>query len=232
MWNFLTFLDYARNAVRLAALMKQRNILVYTHDSIALGEDGPTHQPIEHLTMLRVTPNVECWRPCDAVETAVAWQQAIANKDKPTALALTRQNVKAEPRSNDVLNNIAKGGYILSDCEHDPDLVIVATGSEVELAVSAKQELMQDYNIRVVSMPCLERFKAQDDDYRQQVLSDNSDKRLVIEAGASLCWHEFVSSSQQIIGIDRYGESAPAGVLFKYFGFTVDNVVARAKQIL
>jgi transketolase len=230
--TFLTFLDYARNAVRMAALMKQRNILVYTHDSIALGEDGPTHQPIEHLAMLRVTPNLECWRPCDAVETAVAWQQAIANKDKPTALALTRQNVKAQARSSDTLNNIAKGGYILSDCEQEPDLVFIATGSEVELATAAQKELASDYNIRVVSLVCLERFKDQDESYQNEVLGDNPSKRLVIEAGTSLCWHEYVSSGKQIIGIDSFGESAPAGVLFKHFGFTVDNVVARAKQIL
>ncbi len=230
--TFLTFLDYARNAVRLSALMKQRNILVYTHDSIALGEDGPTHQPIEHLTMLRATPNIECWRPCDAVETAVSWQQAIANKDKPTALILTRQNVKAELRTSDILNNISKGGYILSDCDQEPDLVIIATGSEVELAMSAKQELMHEYHIRIVSMPCVEKFKDQHDNYKQKVISNNLNKRLVIEAGSSLSWYEFVAHSKQIIGIDSYGESAPAGALFKHFGFTIENIVARAKQIL
>lgn len=234
--TFLTFLDYARNAVRMAALMHQRNILVYTHDSLALGEDGPTHQPIEHLAILRATPNVECWRPCDAVETAVAWCEAVNNKANPTALALTRQTVKAQQRDLDTLAQVSKGGYVIAETNASvqPDLVIIATGSEVELAMQAQKELVQgsNLNIRVVSMPCVERFNQQDEDYKTSVISDDGLKRLVIEAGATMPWQQFVQSGRQIIGIDTFGASAPASVLFKHYGFTVDNVVARAREIL
>lgn len=239
--TFLTFLDYGRNALRMAALMQQRNIFVYTHDSIALGEDGPTHQPIEHLTMLRATPNVECWRPCDSVETAVAWQQAITNQTKPTVLALTRQTTKAQNRDLETVKLIAKGGYILSDFDGGDNqstlsLILIATGSEVELATEAKKEInyrfKNKYNIRVVSMPCMEKFRSQSVDYKNFVLSHNVNNRLVIETGSAMCWHEFVASSKQIIGIDRFGESAPAEDLLKYFGFTVENIVNKALDII
>lgn len=233
--TFLTFLDYARNAVRMAALIKKRNVIVYTHDSIALGEDGPTHQPIEHLAMLRATPNLELWRPCDAVETAVAWHEALLNKDKPTVLALTRQNLKAQNRTEEMLNNVSKGGYVLSDSINNKnnnklDLIIIATGSEVELAMAVQDKLkklenINIYNTRVVSMVSVERFKAQDNKYKQQVLGDDKSKILVIEAGSSMCWHEFVNNSKQIIAIDHFGESAPYKELFKYYGFTVDSIV-------
>jgi transketolase len=229
--TFLTFLDYNRNAVRMAAIMKQRNIFVFTHDSIALGEDGPTHQPIEHLAMLRATPNLDCWRPCDAVETAVAWREAIAKQDGPSVLALTRQNVRAESRTTETIENIAKGGYILAGDDLDPDLILIATGSEVELAMAVKAELA-DYNIRVVSMPCVDRFHEQSDFYKSSVISDNLQARLIIEAGCSQPWFEFVASRKQILSIDCYGESAPAADLFKHFGFTVDNIVSRAKELI
>lgn len=235
--TFLTFLDYSRNAVRMAALMKLRNIFVFTHDSIALGEDGPTHQPIEHLAMLRATPNLECWRPCDSVETAVAWREAISNKVTPSALALTRQTTKAQVRDNNVLNNIAKGGYVLLEDKKNNsdkiDCIIIATGSEVELGTNALKELSDlELNIRVVSMPCVERFKQQDESYQKSVLGDNLSNRLVIEAGCSQSWFEFVNNKNQIISIDSFGESAPASVLFKHFGFTVDNVVEKIKKLI
>lgn len=231
--TFLTFYDYARNAARMAALMHQRNILVYTHDSIALGEDGPTHQPVEHLAMLRATPNLECWRPCDAVETAVAWCEAIKNKDRPTALALTRQTVKAQSRDEDVLSKVSKGGYILVDSD-TPDLVLIATGSEVELVMEARAELESnhDLKVRVVSMPCMERFKLQPEDYKTSVLCEDVSKRLTVEAGCAMPWFEFVNNSKQIVSIDSFGASAPASVLFKYFGFTKDNVVKKALELI
>ena len=247
--TFMTFLDYSRNAVRMAALMKLRNIFVFTHDSIALGEDGPTHQPIEHLAMLRATPNLECWRPCDSVETAVAWREAISNKNTPSALALTRQTTKSQNRDNSTLNNISKGGYVLLESNKNNssniDLVIIATGSEVELATAALNQLSDstnstnspslDLNIRVVSMPCLDRFKQQDESYKKSVLGDdlsNLSNKLVIEAGCSQPWFEFVNNKNQIISIDSFGESAPASVLFKHFGFTVDNVVETIKRLV
>ncbi|MBP9722830.1 MAG: transketolase, partial [Gammaproteobacteria bacterium] len=238
--TFLTFLDYGRNAVRLAALMQIQNILVYTHDSIALGEDGPTHQPIEHLAMLRVTPNLDCWRPCDAVETAVAWQQAIISHNKPSALILTRQAVQSQVRSDNLdnlLENISKGGYILADFENNNNikLIIIATGSEVELAMGVRDKLKSTHNIRVVSMPCLDRFKIQPDDYKNAVLANNLNKNinniLIIEAGAKMPWFEFVSSEKYIIGIDRFGESAPAGDLLEFFGFTVQHIAEYSKKL-
>ena len=237
--TFLTFLDYGRNAVRMAALMKIRNIFVYTHDSIALGEDGPTHQPVEHLTMLRATPNLDCWRPCDSVETAVAWQQAIINKTTPSAIILTRQNVKSEQRDADGVKNICKGGYILSDFDSDiknidtPDssnILIIATGSEVELAMAVKTELKnKSYNIRVVSMPCMDKFKAQSKEYKDLVLATNTKyiKKFSIETGAAMCWHEFIPDSKNIISIDTFGESAPGNILLDHYGFTKDKVVKK-----
>lgn len=231
--TFLTFLDYGRNAVRLAALMRIQNILVYTHDSIALGEDGPTHQPIEHLTMLRVTPNLDCWRPCDAVETAVAWQQAIITKDRPSALILTRQTVKAQPRDLTAVNNIATGGYVLAEFRNNDKnkLIIIATGSEVELAVAVKIQLEDKYNIRVVSMPCMDKFKVQSQEYKDTVLPNNIKNRLAIEAGASMCWFEFVSQKNCIISLDCFGESAPAGQLLDFFGFTVEKIINKITQL-
>jgi transketolase len=242
--TFLTFLDYGRNAVRMAALMKLRNIFVFTHDSIALGEDGPTHQPIEHLTMLRATPNLDCWRPCDAVEAAVAWQQAIKNQSTPSALILTRQAVQSQQRNLDDLDNISKGGYILADFDESQNqadanykkLIIIATGSEVELAIAIKAKLNNldhNLNIRVVSMPCVERFKAQSIEYKNLVLSNNTSaiNTLVIEAGARMSWYEFVKNQDYIIGIDTYGESASASDLLPHFGFTVEKIINKIKNL-
>ncbi len=235
--TFLTFLDYGRNAVRMAALMRIQNIFVYTHDSIALGEDGPTHQPIEHLAMLRATPNLDCWRPCDSVETAVAWQQAILNKTTPSAIILTRQNVKSMVRQPDVLKNVSKGGYILSDFDQelnsDKNILIIATGSEVELAMAVKARLKeQSYNIRIVSMPCVDKFKEQDKQYKDFVLANykndtNNINKFSIEAGCAMPWHEFIPKTENIIGIDTFGESAPGNILLDHFGFTIDKVVKK-----
>jgi len=230
--TFLTFLDYARNAVRMAALMKQRVIYVYTHDSIGLGEDGPTHQPIEHVTMLRATPNVSVWRPCDAVESAVAWQQAIEHKTGPSCLLFSRQSLPHQKRDEKALNNIARGGYILVDCEGTPDAIIIATGSEVSLAVNAAENLKtENKKIRVISMPSTDRFIQQDAEYREQVLPSEVLKRLAIEAGSTNYWYQFVGLNGKILGIDQFGESAPATDIFKALGFTVENVVSIIKSL-
>lgn len=231
--TFLTFCDYARNAVRLAALMKQRVIFVYTHDSIGLGEDGPTHQPIEHINMLRMTPNMSIWRPCDAVESAVAWQQAIDRKDGPTSLLFSRQSLPHQHREEDVLKNIIRGGYILIDCAETPDAILIATGSEVYLAVNAAKELTtQGKNIRVVSMPSTDHFAAQDQTYRDHVLPPQIKNRVAIEAGNKDFWYRYVGTHGAIIGLDRYGESAPAADIFKALGITVENIVQTAQRLL
>ncbi len=228
--TFLMFMEYARNAIRMAALMKIQAIYVFTHDSIGLGEDGPTHQPIEQLASMRSTPNLTNWRPCDATETAVAWKKAIENKTGPTALVLTRQGLPTQERNDQQLSEIEKGAYVLIDCEGEPDLTIIATGSEVELAVQAVVEL-KDHKIKVVSMPCCELFESQDVEYKHQVLSKNG-KRLAIEAATGDLWYKYVGLEGDVISMDRFGESAPADQLFKEFGFTVENVVARAKTLL
>lgn len=222
--TFLTFTDYARNAVRLAALMKQRVIFVYTHDSLGLGEDGPTHQPVEHAAMLRLTPQMSLWRPCDGTETAVAWEAAIEHQG-PTCLLLSRQNLPAQQRTADQLQNIRRGGYILLDCSGVPEAILIATGSEVSLAVEAAQALNQSgRRIRVVSMPSTDRFDAQDETYRESVLPAAVTRRLAIEAGAKDYWYKYVGLQGKIIGLDRYGESAPAAAVFEFLGFTVANV--------
>ena len=231
--TFLTFSDYARNAVRMAALMNQGSIFVYTHDSIGLGEDGPTHQPIEHVASLRLIPNLETWRPCDAVETFAAWQHSIARRNGPTALALTRQNVPANERTAEQLAAIERGGYALVDGGETPQAVIMASGSEVELAVKAAAQLGEKgMPVRVVSVPCLDRFMAQDKAWRDSVIPPSVKARLAIEAGVPDSWWRLVGDHGDVVGMTTYGESAPAGELFKHFGFTVDNVVSRMESLL
>jgi transketolase len=231
--TFLIFSEYARNALRMAALMKQRSIYVFTHDSIGLGEDGPTHQPIEQAATLRLIPNMSVWRPCDGVETAMAWKIAIEHQSGPTCLLLSRQNLPHQPRSAEQLAGIAKGGYILQDCGcSSPDAILIATGSEVELAMSAAAELTaKGKKIRVVSMPNTNLFDAQDPAYRQSVLPDHVQARVVVEAGVTGGWYRYAGCKGKVIGIDRFGESAPAEQLFPYFGFTVDNVVKAVEDI-
>ncbi len=229
--TFLIFSDYARNGIRMSALMRQRVIYVLTHDSIGLGEDGPTHQPIEQTASLRLIPNLEVWRPADDLETTVAWQCAIERQDGPSALALTRQNLPQPPHNAEAVAEIARGGYILSAAEA-PQMLLLATGSEVALAMQAAAVLREKgYAVQVVSMPCVERFLAQNADYQAKVLPVGS-KRLAIEAGATAGWYRFVGLDGQVLGLDRFGESAPAKDLFKAFGFTVENVVAIAEKML
>ena len=231
--TFLTFSDYARNALRMAALMKAQNIFVYTHDSIGLGEDGPTHQPVEHTASLRLMPNMRVWRTCDTVETAVAWRNAIERRDGPTSLVLTRQGLPHQTRNADQIAAIACGGYILQDSDSVPDIILIATGSEVALAVSAARVLAVDgVNARVVSMPCTDLFDAQSKEYREQVLPAAVTARVVIEAGVTEAWWRYAGSQGRVIGMDRFGQSAPAGELFEHFGFSTDNVVAIAKETL
>jgi transketolase len=231
--TFLVFSDYARNALRMSALMKIRVIQVYTHDSIGLGEDGPTHQPVEHVASLRLIPNMSLWRPCDAVETAVAWKAAIKRKDGPTCLILSRQNLPHQPRTVEQLELIEKGGYVLLDSEGTPDAILIATGSEVEQAVGAAHKLKEKgKKVRVVSMPCTDIFDAQDAAYRESVLPAKVTARVAIEAGVKDIWLKYVGLQGQVIGMNRFGESAPAGVLFKEYGFTVDNVVKTVEAVL
>ncbi|TQP94690.1 transketolase, partial [Vibrio cholerae] len=228
--TFLMFMEYARNAMRMAALMKVQNIQVYTHDSIGLGEDGPTHQPVEQIASLRMTPNMSTWRPCDQVESAVAWKLAIERKDAPSALIFSRQNLAQQPRSAEQVANIAKGGYILKDCAGQPELILIATGSEVELAVAAYEQLSAEGKaVRVVSMPSTDAFDKQDAAYREAVLPAAVTKRIAIEAGIADFWYKYVGFGGRIIGMTSFGESAPAGELFKLFGFTTENVVKQAK---
>ncbi|HDZ9632694.1 TPA: transketolase [Vibrio cholerae] len=231
--TFLMFMEYARNAMRMAALMKVQNIQVYTHDSIGLGEDGPTHQPVEQIASLRMTPNMSTWRPCDQVESAVAWKLAIERKDAPSALIFSRQNLAQQPRSTEQVANIAKGGYILKDCAGQPELILIATGSEVELAVAAYEQLSAEGKaVRVVSMPSTDAFDKQDAAYREAVLPAAVTKRIAIEAGIADFWYKYVGFGGRIIGMTSFGESAPAGELFKLFGFTTENVVKQAKELL
>ncbi len=231
--TFLTFSDYARNALRMAALMKVRNILVYTHDSIGLGEDGPTHQPVEHTASLRLMPNMSVWRPCDTVETAIAWRYAIERQDGPTSLVLTRQGLPFQARSAAQITDAARGGYVLRDAEGTPDIILIATGSEVPLAISAAEALAGDgVEARVVSMPCTDVFGAQDASYRDSVLPSSVTARVVIEAGVTDGWWRYAGAKGAVIGLDRFGESAPADKLFEHFGFSTDSVVAVAKDVL
>ena len=231
--TFLVFSDYARNALRMAALMKIRQVFVFTHDSIGLGEDGPTHQPVEHTASLRLIPNMSLWRPCDAVETAVAWRCAIERTDGPTSLALSRQNLPHQARDTVQISNIAKGGYVLLDCEGAPDAIIIATGSEIALAMDAAAALRKKgRQIRVVSMPSTDVFDAQDQAYRDAVLPPSVTARVAVEAGVTAGWLKYVGLDGAVVGIDRFGESAPADEAFKYFGFTVDNVAAQVESLM
>ncbi|GKV90279.1 transketolase [Pectobacterium carotovorum] len=231
--TFLMFVEYARNAVRMAALMKIRSIYVYTHDSIGLGEDGPTHQPVEQLASLRVTPNMSNWRPADQVETAVAWKYAIERQDGPTSLILSRQNLAQQPRTAEQLENVAKGGYVLKDSDGQPELILIATGSEVELAVGAYDKLTAaGRKVRVVSMPSTDAFDKQDAAYREAVLPKAVSARVAIEAGIADYWFKYVGLNGAIVGMTSFGESAPAELLFEAFGFTVDNVVEKAQALL
>ena len=231
--TFLVFSDYARNALRMAALMKIRQVFVFTHDSIGLGEDGPTHQPVEHTASLRLIPNMSLWRPCDAVETAVAWRCAIERTDGPTSLALSRQNLPHQVRDAVQISNIAKGGYVLLDCEGAPDAIIIATGSEIALAMDAAAALREKgRQIRVVSMPSTDVFDAQDGAYRDAVLPPSITARVAVEAGVTAGWLKYVGLDGAVVGIDRFGESAPADEAFKYFGFTVDNVAAQVESLI
>ncbi|MFA7632921.1 MAG: transketolase [Thiohalomonadaceae bacterium] len=231
--TFLMFSEYARNALRMAALMKIRSIFVYTHDSIGLGEDGPTHQPVEQIATLRLIPNMSVWRPCDAVESAVAWRAAIEKKDGPSSLIFSRQNLSHMPRSASQIADIARGGYVLRDGGSKPDAIIIATGSEVELAMKAAEELAgKGKNVRVVSIPSVDAFEAQDAAYREAVLPASCSKRVAVEAGVTASWYKYVGLNGKVVGLDRFGESAPAGQLFKEFGFTVENVVKTVESIL
>ena len=231
--TFLMFMEYARNAVRMAALMKQQSIFVFTHDSIGLGEDGPTHQPVEQLTALRSTPSMQTWRPCDAVESAVAWKAAIERRDGPTSLVFSRQNLPHQPRDADQLAAIARGAYVLRNCEGTPEAILIATGSEVGLAMAAAERLAgAGKQIRVVSMPCAELFEQQDAAYREAVLPSDVLARVAVEALHADFWYKYVGLDGRVVGMTTFGESAPAGDLMNYFGFTVDNVVAVVAEVL
>lgn len=231
--TFLIFMEYARNALRMAALMKQQHIEVFTHDSIGLGEDGPTHQPIEQLASLRGTPNMSVWRPADAVETAVAWQSALQRKDGPTALIFSRQGLPHQERDANQLASITRGGYILKDCDGEPEAILIATGSEVGLAMQAAEQLTaKGKQIRVVSLPSTDVFEQQDASYRQQVLPAEVGARIAIEASHKDWWYKYVGLEGAVIGMETFGESAPAGQLFEEFGFTVDNVVNTVEELL
>jgi transketolase len=231
--TFLVFSDYARNAVRVASLMGVRSIFVYTHDSIGLGEDGPTHQPVEHAATLRYIPNLSVWRPCDATETAVAWRHAIERSSGPTCLLLSRQNLPQQARDTSVMTAITRGGYTLIDCEGTPQAIIIATGSEVALATAAAKALGEGgLRIRVVSMPSTDVFDAQDPDYRDRVLPGAVRARVAVECGTGDYWRKYVGLDGAVVGIDRFGESAPGDVLMKHFGFTVENVVRAVQKVL
>ncbi|MGL6223770.1 MAG: transketolase-like TK C-terminal-containing protein, partial [Steroidobacteraceae bacterium] len=230
--TFLVFSDYARNACRMAALMKQRVVYVFTHDSIGLGEDGPTHQPVEHVASLRLIPDMNVWRPCDTVETAVAWGHSIQHVTGPTSLILTRQALPPMPRTPQQLAAIARGGYVLSDCEGAPEIVLIATGSEIGLAADAARLLTeQGRRVRVVSMPCTSVFDAQDAAYRASVLPAGA-RRVAIEAGSKETWWRYVGLDGAVVGMDSFGASAPARKLFEHFGFTAANVAKVAAGLL
>ncbi|URJ25972.1 transketolase [Blochmannia endosymbiont of Camponotus sp.] len=230
--TFLTFVEYARNAVRMAALMNSHHIMIYTHDSIGLGEDGPTHQPIEQLSSLRMTPNLIVWRPCDQVETAVAWKSAIEHHG-PTVLILSRQNLMQQERTSTQINNITRGGYILKDCQNIPELIIIATGSEIILAIQAYYRLTDEgYKIRVISLPSTDIFDQQDKSYREYVLPNAVINRIAIEASSTDYWYKYVGIYGEIIGMNTFGKSAPSHQLFKFFNFTVDYVLNKSYKLL
>ena len=230
--TFLVFTDYARNAVRLSALMKLPNIFVYTHDSIALGEDGPTHQPVEHLVTLRSTPNLESWRPADLVETAVAWKNAVKSKDSPTCLIFSRQNTSAIPRNQNQIDNIDKGGYLVKENDN-ASISLVASGSELQLILDAAEALEKDFGIasNVISMPCLDRFLDNEDDYHSSILKPNL-PILVVELSHPNSWYKLLNKKDKVLGVETFGESAPANILLEHFGFTTPNVVEMAKSLV
>ena len=231
--TFMVFSDYAKNAIRLAALSKLRSIWVLTHDSIGVGEDGPTHQPVEQISALRLTPNVDVWRPCDTIESAVAWKSSIENKNGPSCLAMSRQNLTPQAHTKEQISEIEKGAYILSDCEGTASIIIIATGSEVELATKAADSLTAEgKKVRVVSMPCADVFDRQDDAYKEKVLPKNVRARLAIEAASADFWYKYVGIDGAIIGMTSFGESAPGNVLYEYFGFTVENIIKQSKKLL
>jgi len=231
--TFLTFSDYSRNALRMAALMEIQNIFVFTHDSIGLGEDGPTHQPIEHVSSLRIIPNMNVWRPCDAVETVTSWCHAIENQSGPTSLILTRQKLHHQARTEEQVQLIKKGGYILKESKNTPEIILIATGSEVSVAMESAKILDSDgIDVRVVSMPCNNIFNQQAESYRSAVLPESVKSRLAIEAGITNFWWQYVGSEGDVIGIDEFGFSAPANELFEYFGFTVKNITERARSLI
>ena len=230
--TFLVFADYMRNGMRMSALMKQPVIYVLTHDSIGLGEDGPTHQPVEHVASLRLIPNMSVWRPCDAVESLVAWKVSLEVKDQPSSLVFSRQNLPHQDRSAEQLSNIEKGGYILKDCEGTPDVILIATGSEVALAVESAEELTkQGKAVRVVSMPSTNMFDQQSDEYKQSVLPSSVTKRVALEAASSEYWYKYVGLDGAVVGMNSFGESAPANLLFEHFGFTVENVINTVNKL-
>jgi len=231
--TFLVFSDYARNAVRLAALMRQRVLLVYTHDSIGLGEDGPTHQPIEHLASLRAMPNLSLWRPCDALETAAAWCAAIERDRGPTALVFTRQALPQQARGAERERAIARGGYVLIDCEGTPEALVIATGSEVAPSAEAVRALnATGRRVRLVSMPSTDVFDAQDAAWRESVLPAAVTRRVAVEAGATQCWWRHVGSAGRVLGIDRFGASGKAADLFRQYGLTGANVTQAVEGLL
>ncbi len=231
--TFLVFSDYARNALRMAALMRIRTILVLTHDSIGLGEDGPTHQPIEHLSSLRAMPDMAVWRPCDAVETAVAWRSAVERLDGPTSLILTRQGLPHVARTDDQIDLIGRGGYILLDSDGDPEIILMATGSEVGLVLEAARSLISEgLQVRVVSIPCTEVFDAQPQEYRSHVLPANGAARLAVEAGARDCWWRYVGGRGDVLGMESFGQSAPGKALMEHYGFTAEAVAVAARRVL
>jgi len=231
--TFLTFSDYSRNAIRMASLMKLKNIFVFTHDSIGLGEDGPTHQSVEHVSSLRLIPNLDVWRPCDAVESAVAWKCAVESENTPSVLVFTRQNVQHQERTAEQVAAISKGGYILQDCDGEPQVILMGTGSEVELATEAAEKLTADgIKVRVVSMPCVDLFDKQDAAYKESVLPASVTARAAIEAGATGLWYKYVGLNGAVIGMDCFGESAPAKELFEYFGITAAKLAEAAKGLV
>jgi transketolase len=227
--TFLMFSEYARNALRMAALMKIQSIFVYTHDSVGLGEDGPTHQPIEQIPTLRMVPNMDLWRPCDAVETAAAWKAAVEKRNGPTCLVFSRQGLSHQTRSEEQIADIAKGGYVIADCDGTPEVIVIATGSEVDIAVKAAAD--SGKRVRVVSMPNTRVFDGQDAAYKESVLPAAVTARVAVEAAVTDGWYKYVGINGKVIGIDRFGESAPAGELFKEFGFTAENVLAAINEV-
>jgi len=230
--TFMMFMEYARNAVRMSALMGIQNLFVYTHDSIGQGEDGPTHQPVEQLANLRMTPNMSTWRPADATESVVAWKHGVERRNGPTSLIFSRQGLPAQARNNEQLANIAKGAYVLVDCGQTPEVILIATGSEVGLAVDSAKALSADgVKVNVVSMPSTDEFDAQDAAYKESVLPASVTKRVAIEAAHVDYWSKYVGFAGDVVGMSTFGESAPGGELYKHFGFTVENVVSKVKAL-